>query len=943
MSSPKNNEDDIHHLRALARFPEENPNPVMRIDSSYRLVYANSASKFALTGMNIEVGDLVPEDIWFAAEDAWASGDPQTVIIRWGNVLYSLTLHPIRGRDYLNVFGHDVTRQRQIEERIYHLARFPDENPNPILRINRNMIVLYANEPARPILSAWKTQIGGKIPENIHPKVNSGFRAERTCYVEVTYGAQIYALQISPVRDSQYANIYGRNITRLNSAEQELVVANERLVQYNRDLEDKNELLQNANRLKDEFLANTSHELRTPLNGIIGIAESLLDRNNNFSRSVREDISMIVSSGQRLARLVNEILDFSQLQHRDIILSLRAVDVHTAVRLVFLLSRPVAEKKGLELINNVPTDLPLLLADEDRLQQILHNIIGNGIKFTEEGTVSVSARVVQGEGREWVKIFIQDSGIGISPDVLPSIFHAFEQGDGATARRYGGTGLGLSVTKALVDLHNGSIQATSQVGEGSTFSFTIPIASEEEKLSFGQRESSASLEIQRLYDNKRRIDSDLEDAHIADIETVSEDDLVLRGEIVTVMVVDDDPVNIRVLSNHLLMRGCKVISAEGGAEALEKIKTIPMPDIVLLDVMMPQVSGYDVCRAIRTQYPSHVLPVVLITARTQVQDLVEGLDAGANDYLSKPVSKSELLARLRTHLVNARMSSAASRFVPREFLQLLGHDDLVDVERGDHLEKMMSIYFSDIRSFTTIVEGKTPEENFNFINEYLSYMEPSIQGYRGFIDSYEGDAIMALFEHGADDAVRSGIDSLLALNTLNQARKKRGEQTIRIGIGINTGKLMLGTIGGKERLKCGVIGDPVNLAARIETLTKRYGAGLLISEFTYNQLVHPKSISCIVIDRVIVKGKTKPVILYEVLDGLPQEEREYKLSIRDRFHAAREHFQQGDFGDALQLFTTLLGHPQADVLVNLYIRRCSAYLKTPPTSDWDGIVRLNEK
>ena len=123
-----------------------------------------------------------------------------------------------------------------------------------------------------------------------------------------------------------------------------------------------------------------------------------------------------------------------------------------------------------------------------------------------------------------------------------------------------------------------------------------------------------------------------------------------------------------------------------------------MPDIVLLDVMMPQISGYDVCRAIRKKYPAHVLPVVLITARTQVQDLVEGLDAGANDYLSKPVSKSELLARLRTHLVNARMSSAASRFVPREFLQLLGHDDLIDVERGDHLEKMMSIYFSDIRS-----------------------------------------------------------------------------------------------------------------------------------------------------------------------------------------------------------------------------------------------------
>ena len=142
------------------------------------------------------------------------------------------------------------------------------------------------------------------------------------------------------------------------------MVANERLLQYNQDLEDKNALLENANRLKDEFLANTSHELRTPLNGIIGIAESLLDRKEaQFSRSIREDISMIVASGQRLARLVNEILDFSQLQHSDIVLSLRAVDLHTAVRLVFLLSRPLAQKKGLELHNHVPTDLPLLLAE----------------------------------------------------------------------------------------------------------------------------------------------------------------------------------------------------------------------------------------------------------------------------------------------------------------------------------------------------------------------------------------------------------------------------------------------------------------------------------------------------------------------------------------------------------------------------------------------------
>ena len=148
------------YFEELARFPEENPNPVMRISADYHLVYANSASAPALRGMKIGVGELVPDDLKFAAEDAWASGDPQTLVVSWDDVLYSLTLHPIRGREYLNVFGREVTRQRQIEERIEHLARFPDENPNPIMRINRDLVLLYANEPARPILSAWKMQIG---------------------------------------------------------------------------------------------------------------------------------------------------------------------------------------------------------------------------------------------------------------------------------------------------------------------------------------------------------------------------------------------------------------------------------------------------------------------------------------------------------------------------------------------------------------------------------------------------------------------------------------------------------------------------------------------------------------------------------------------------------------------------------------------------------------
>jgi len=935
---------DAAYFEELARFPEENPNPVLRISGAYELAYANSASAPVLQGMKIGVGDVVPDDLKFAAEDAWASGDPQTLVVSWDDVLYSLTLHPIRGRSYVNVFGRDVTRQRQIEERIEHLARFPDENPNPIMRINEDLVLLYANEPARPILSAWKMQIGSTIPDALRAKIRSGFRAQRTCYVEVSFGAHIYALQIAPVPQAGYANIYGRDVTRLKVAERELIQANEDLASKNRELERKNSELQRANRLKDEFLANTSHELRTPLNGIVGLAESLLDgASGTLPQDMRSDMSMIVSSGRRLTRLVNDILDFSQLQHRDIDLSLRAVDLRTAVDLVMILSRPLVARKRLELVNAVPEGLPFVLADEDRLQQILHNLVGNGVKFTNEGEVSVTAELVRDDtGAQLLEISIKDTGIGMSSDVLPSIFHAFEQGDGATAREYGGTGLGLGVTKALGALHGGRIRVVSEEGVGTVFTFSVPVATEADRARLGEARSVSEETLHRLNDASRSQGADgLDDEDAA--ELLEAPLLHVNGEAVHVLVVDDDPVNLRVLSNHLVPRGYVVHTAESGQEALALVADGVEPAIVLLDVMMPRMSGYEVCRALREQFPANELPVVLVTARTQVADLVEGLDSGANDYMSKPISKTELLARLRTHLVNARMSTAAGRFVPREFLSILGHRDLVDVSRGDHMEKEMSIYFSDIRSFTTIVEGKTPAENFQFINEYLSFMEPPIRTSRGFIDSYEGDAIMALFDRTADDAVQAGIGSLEALQGLNVSRVKEGEPPIRIGIGINTGRLMLGTIGGRERIKCGVIGDPVNLAARIEGMTKRYGASLVISEFTRAKLKDPDAYACRPLDRVIVKGKSEPVTLYEVLDGLPPEERALKMAGREPFLEAWQLFQAGEIEGAQEKFEAGLGGDSPDPLFVLYAARCRELRENGLPAGWDGVIRMTTK
>ncbi|MGK7914070.1 MAG: ATP-binding protein, partial [Prochloraceae cyanobacterium] len=258
----------------------------------------------------------------------------------------------------------------------------------------------------------------------------------------------------------------------------------------NAEMKRLNASLQRLDRLKDEFLANTSHELRTPLNGIIGIAESLLDgASGTLSAPVRSNLVAISASGKRLANLVNDILDFSQLKHKEIKLQLRAVGVREITEIVLTATRPLIGNKNLQLKNNISADLPPVLADENRLQQILYNLVGNAIKFTDRGRVEVSAQLVTQDGEknrgndnrksDYLTISVQDTGIGIPEDRLDRIFTSIEQADGSTARVYGGTGLGLAITKKLVELHGGRIRVESTLGVGSRFTFELPVDQQE--------------------------------------------------------------------------------------------------------------------------------------------------------------------------------------------------------------------------------------------------------------------------------------------------------------------------------------------------------------------------------------------------------------------------------------------------------------------------------
>ena len=414
-----------------------------------------------------------------------------------------------------------------------------------------------------------------------------------------------------------------------------------------KELDVKNRELMDIDRLKDDFLANVSHELRTPLNGIIGIAESLHDgAAGKMTSMARDNLSMIVNSGTRLSNLVNDLLDFSRLKHSDISLKLQPLDIKSTVDLVFELSKNMLGQKDIALINMIPEDIPPVLADENRMQQVLLNLVDNAIKFTDKGEITVKA---QPDG-DFLNIYIHDTGIGIDDDQLERIFEPFEQADGSISRIYGGTGIGLSISRQLIALHGGTIHAESAQGGGTTISLTLPLletAAAGEVIS--HQESIQEMEefIPRV--TAAPLTSDLmeDDTTTGTIPDLSQDITLTPS---TIMIVDDDPINIQVLENQLLMEDYSITKYTSGVEALNAIDAGITPDLILLDVMMPRISGYETARSIRKRFNLFELPIILITAKNTAADIVAGFECGANDYLSKPFSKGELLARVHTLL-----------------------------------------------------------------------------------------------------------------------------------------------------------------------------------------------------------------------------------------------------------------------------------------------------
>lgn len=272
--------------------------------------------------------------------------------------------------------------------------------------------------------------------------------------------------------------------------------------------------------------------------------------------------------------------------------------------------------------------------------------------------------------------------------------------------------------------------------------------------------------------------------------------------------------------------------------------------------------------------------------------------------------------------------TAYSRLVPHQLLHLLEAKSIVDVKLGDQVERKMTVMFSDIRDFTPLSESMTPTENFEFINSYLSQMEPVISRHRGIIDKYIGDTIMALFAYGADEALNGSIAMLERLSFYNEGRKRAGYKPIHIGIGLNTGVVMIGMVGGINRMDSTVIGDSVNLSARIEEATKTYHAPIIISQNTLYDLDDPKKYNIRFLDRIRVKGKSQPLSIYEVFDNNPEELRNSKRESLEIFEKAVAYYHLKEIHKAIPLLKQCIDIAPEDFPALIYLERCNEYQAT---------------
>lgn len=508
-----------------------------------------------------------------------------------------------------------------------------------------------------------------------------------------------------------------------------------------------------------------------------------------------------------------------------------------------------------------------------------------------------------------------------------------------------------------------------------------------------------------------------------------------------ILIVDDNPANIYVMSSALSSLNVTLVTATSGKEALSQLIRHQFA-VILLDVQMPEMDGFETAELIMQHEDTHT-PIIFVTAYDQDDKFIfKGYEVGAVDYIFKPfdvnVLKSKVSVFIKLYQQKAELSQqknalttalnekenliekvadeshkkgvllnenerqkkqldkfyrfklwtscaalalifflavmynahisqqnsellehtqelnrlnsytnqlneAYKKFIPYDILKLLNRDSIIDVKLGDQVSKDMIVLFVDVRDYSTLSESLTPEENIALINQLIALMQTPIQKHHGIVNKYLGDGLMALFTTHADDAIQAAVAMLKNVEKLSIQRIMEEKSPIRIGIGIDKGQMMVGTVGTEDRMEQTVVADAVNVASRIEGMNKMYGSTLLISEKTFKDIKDPSKYTIRFMDSVKVKGRKKNVIVYQVFDG------ECSATI-DLYNKTMQDFSEGvllfremKFSEALHAFDKVLATNKNDTTASIYAERCKSYLTKPLEGDWSHVRTLEHK
>ncbi|MBR7795194.1 MAG: hybrid sensor histidine kinase/response regulator [Bacillota bacterium] len=453
--------------------------------------------------------------------------------------------------------------------------------------------------------------------------------------------------------------------------------------------------LKRVDKIKDEFLANAAHELRNPLHGIINIAETILT-SGSFSIKDKEHLQLLVMIGRRMSYTLNDILDITRLKEPNVQLQKQRVHVQTITNGVVDMLQFMTQRKPITFKVVIPESFPYVFADENRLIQILFNLLHNAVKYSDEGTITVTAS----RKNHMAIIHITDTGRGMDNRTLQKIFLPYEQENTDTNSGIGGIGLGLSICKQLIELHGGSIHVESTPGKGSIFSFTLPIA---KNTDHKKGESEVATTIHSPSDTLKPLgDLKSETPEFSPLE--EEGDNKQR-----IILVDDDPINLQILTK-MLSSEFYISTANSGKEALTLLHQREW-DLIISDVMMPNMSGYELTRHIRKQYSISELPILLLTARNESEDIHTAFLSGANDYVIKPAESLELKSRVRA-LTNLRTSIKKHLQIEAAWLQA---------------QIQPHFLFNTLNTIASLSEIDT-KRMIHLLNEFGNYLQRSFDG-----------------------------------------------------------------------------------------------------------------------------------------------------------------------------------------------------------------------